>query len=479
MMSGSSFLYLFLLQLACVASVSVLLRRNIPLRLNVLISSAFVTCPLWAYAPLADVGMVFLFDLVVPMLIFVELLSRGIVRPQRPAVLIGFIVLLLPLLYAPLSYFFVDPEYYAFHSVVLISLLYRSLLVAAAVGILIRDMRTADPVAVARLAALQCLLLLAFGAMQYLGGIDLVVYERLKDVENAVDRLLEGNIKILYGFGFLGLFRGAVAQLAVLAAFWWLFVSMGATKRRLDSVGVVLSLFLASICVAGSLSRIGIVALAIVLIYSFFVSRPARFGGTVAALALLFVLTLTDLGELVRGIGAELILDRFSIDQFTGQVGSGGTRISSASALLEAAQSSLPAWIVGLGGFNPIATNEYYGVFGMHSDYLDIIARYGVVVGLAYMGLIVAVLLPLVAGFWSPNPSTHRIPRSFAALALGLGVLAMTQGALAFSGTAGYLATTHAWLAIAFCIASRYRMPEAERQVPGLQHPTTAIEARS
>ena len=112
-------------------------------------------------------------------------------------------------------------------------------------------------------------------------------------------------------------------------------------------------------------------------------------------------------------------------------------------------------WVVGLGGFNPIAANEHYGVFGMHGDYLDVIARYGVLVGLVYAGLMFVLVVRTLGGFFSRSPMRREIPRAFGALAIGVGILALTQGALTFSGAAGYLASAQTWLAIAFCIAVR------------------------
>ena len=94
--AANSFLVLFLMQLCCVATVSVTLRRGVPARLNILLSSAFVTVPVWSYPPLADVGMVFLFDLVVPILLLRELYLRHFVVRVKPVAVIGGLVLFLP-----------------------------------------------------------------------------------------------------------------------------------------------------------------------------------------------------------------------------------------------------------------------------------------------------------------------------------------------------------------------------------------------
>ena len=81
------------------------LRRGVPARLNILLSSAFVTVPVWSYPPLADVGMVFLFDLVVPILLLRELYLRDFVVRVKPVAIVGVLVLFLPVFYAPISYF--------------------------------------------------------------------------------------------------------------------------------------------------------------------------------------------------------------------------------------------------------------------------------------------------------------------------------------------------------------------------------------
>ncbi len=140
---------------------------------------------------------------------------------------------------------------------------------------------------------------------------------------------------------------------------------------------------------------------------------------------------------------------------FTGQAGSGGTRIGSSIELYESMQPSWLPWVGGLGGFNPIAPNEHYGVSGMHGDSLDVIARYGVLDGLVYAGLMFVLVVRQLGSFFPRSPIRREIPRAFGALAIGLGILALTQGALTFSGAAGYLASAQTWLAIAFCIVVR------------------------
>lgn len=443
------------MQLCCVAAVSVTLRRGVPARLNILLSSAFVTVPVWSYPPLADVGMVFLFDLVVPILLLRELYLRDFVVRVKPVAIVGVLVLFLPVFYAPISYFFLDPAYIAYHTLILASVLYRSLLIFIAVVILAGELRSVDQSAVARIMAFQCLVLFALGALQYLAGIDLVVYSRLKDVENVVDVMLSGEQVILFGFGFLGLFRGAVPQMAVIGIFWWLLVSMAKHSRRGENYSLIAMCLLAITCVAGSLSRIGILAIICVLLYAAYVNRHLRLWTVFVLLAGLPFLFFSSYLDTVQGVGVELLMDRFSLDQFTGQAGSGGTRIGSAIELYESMQTGWQPWVVGLGGFNPIAANEHYGVFGMHGDYLDVIARYGVLVGLVYAGLMFVLVVRTLGGFFSRSPMRREIPRAFGALAIGVGILALTQGTLTFSGAAGYLASAQTWLAIAFCIAVR------------------------
>lgn len=450
--AANSFLVLFLMQLCCVAAVSLTLRRGVPARLNILLSSAFVTVPVWTYPPLADVGMVFLFDLVVPILMLRELYFRDFVVRVKPVAIVGVLVFLIPVFFAPTGYFFIDPFYIGYHTLILASVLYRSLLIFIAAIILADELRSVDQSAVARIMAFQFLVLFSLGALQYLAGIDFVVYERLKDVGNVVDGLLSGRETILFGFGFLGLFRGAIPQMAVIGIFWWLLVNLRKYSGKIESYLLIAMCLLAIICVAGSLSRIGILAIVCVLLYAAFVNRHLRLWSVFVLLAGLPVLFFSSYLDILQGIWFEMIVGRFDVEQFSGQLGSGETRIESAVNLFEAMQESWLPWVVGLGGFNPIAANEYYGVFGMHGDYLDVIARYGLLVGLSYVGLVIILFVRLLDGFFSHDPIRREIPRAFGALVIGIGILALTQGALTFSGSAGYLASAQTWLAIAFCI---------------------------
>ena len=370
-------------------------------------------------------------------------------------IFIGTLIFVLPVLYAPIGYLFLNPAYVAYHTLNLTILLYRSMLILIAVAFLVRDLKFSDQSAVARLMAFQCLLLFSFGALQYLAGIDLVVYERLKDVENVVDVMLSGEEKILFGFGFLGLFRGAVPQMAIIGLFWWLFVSMRKHSGRAEGYSLIAMSLLAAVCVVGSLSRIGVIALIGVLIYGVYVNRRLRFWSGVFLFVGIPILALSPYLDAVQSVGAEMIFGRFDLEQISGQAGSGGIRVESAMRLFDDLQESWLPWVVGLGGFNPISVNDHYGIFGMHGDYMDLVVRYGLLVGIAYIGMVFVLFIKLLGGFFSADPEQRHVPRAFGVLAMGIGILAFTQGALVFSGAAGYLAAAHAWLAIAFCIAVR------------------------
>ena len=447
-----------MLQLVLVAAISIAFRRHIPVRLNVLLSSLFVTVPIWNYVPLADVGMVFLFDIAVPILLLREIyLGRFVVR-LKPVAIVGLLVFLIPAVYAPIGYLFLPPSYIGYHTVIVGLMLYRSLLIFLAVLILARELLSVDHRAVAGLMAFQFLVLFGLGSLQYLAGIDFVIYERLKDVENVVDTMLSGDQKILFGFGFLGLFRGAVPQMAIVGVFWWLLASLPSYSRKHGSAALILMCVLAIVCVGGSLSRIGILAIGSILLYAVYINRPMRLWALLLLVAGLPLLLFGSYLDSIQVAGFDLIAGRFDIDQFTGEIGSGGTRIESAGRLAGVLQTSWLQWIVGLGGFNPITANEYFGVFGMHGDYLDVIARHGLFVGLLYIILVFVLFMRQLGGFFSDDPQQHEIPRAFGVLAIGIVILAITQGALTFSGSAGYLASAQSWMAIAFCIVVRQKI---------------------
>lgn len=457
----TSHLYLpLLLQLLCVSFIAWRLHGHVPTHLNWLLSSAFVTTPVWDYAPLSDVGMVFLFDLVVP-LVIVRALYRRSFRIQRSVSAIVALVFILPLLYAPLGYLFVQPEYVSFHSVLLTTLLYRSFLIVAAAVLLAYAAKSEKRSAIVRLLAFQFLGLFTLGFLQYAAGLDLVVYERIKDVENAVDLLLQEDSKIFLGFGFLGLFRGAVPQMAIVALFWWMLLRAHEPTHRYVRVLFVLLLGLLLVCVVGSLSRIGIVAIDVAILYAALVSRGVLMSMALyIGAGLAFTLSQPDLSTAL-GEGLALMLDRFDFDQFSGETGSGVTRLDSARALLEAIATQVMPWVSGLGGFNPIATAARYEVFGMHGDYLDVIARYGVIVGTGYLLVVLLLFARQLRGFFSDVLEERARARSFGALLLGVALLGVTQGTLLFSGSAGYLACAQTWLAVAFAMGSHRRPTQA------------------
>jgi len=452
----------FVIQLVTVLAVAILCGRGMPPRLRILLSATFVSVPVWTYQPLADLGMVLLLDIVVPVLLVHELFVHSFRIQVRGVELPVWLVFVFPVLFAPLGFFFLDPAYYGYHGVLLVSVLYRCFVIAGILLILNRDVASASLPALYKFMACQFLALFVLGSLQYVAGLDLVVYERFKDTENIVDAQLLGSAKILFGLGFLGLFRGAVAQMALVGIFWWLLFKSVSYRRRMSAAMETAMYVVATVCVIGSMSRVGLVALVLVFGYIvvFIRNKSAWFfvlSGIVSVMLLLYWFPYLGALEQFTLFGA-----RFGMEELTAQAGSGVTRVQSVLGFLAALSESVWPWICGLGGFNPIATNEHYGVFGMHGDYFDILVRYGVLPGILYLGLLVLLAWRLVHDFNSANYCLRHHARSFGALGLGVSVLALTQGALLFSGTAGYLATTHAWIAIAigtharrFCATDR------------------------
>ncbi|ANO50927.1 hypothetical protein BA177_06655 [Woeseia oceani] len=419
-----------------------------------MLSSAFVTVPVWVYSPLADAGMVFLFDIVVPVVLLWSLYLRGFSIPKRTTAPVALLFLIIPLLFVPLGYVFLDDTFFGYHTVILSNVLFRSFIVVAAVAVLASELRRVEGLPIVRLMAVQFSALFVLGVLQYAGGVDFVVYERLKDVENAVDALMAADEAVFFGFGFLGLFRGAVPQMAVIAIFWCLIVTN--LRDRVSANGLLLlTVSLTSlVCVAGSLSRIGLGALAVVLVYSCTINTALRRWALLLVPLGLALLMYSGYWVVLQSLTIDFMADRFSFDELTGASGSGSTRIESAQLFVRDLADRPVMWFTGIGGFNPIATSERYSVFGMHGDYLDVIVRYGVVVGLVYGFVVLSVLTRPLAGFFSRSPFRRSSSRAYGAICCGIPVLALTQGALIFSGAAGYLAAAHAWLAIAFMSAT-------------------------
>lgn len=457
-MNGLGFQGLFALaaQVSAVLLVAANCRRDVPARLLVLICSAFVTVPLFTYRPLDDVGMVFAFDIVVPLLLLTTIL-RGEWR-FRVEGLKGAALLIagLPVIFAPLGLLIVDDRFAPFHAVLTSLVIYRTLVIVIAMVLLATWMRGVSLRAVTRLFAVQFLVLFGLGAAQYLVGVDFVVYERIKDTENILQALSGSDEVVRFGVGFMGLFRGAVSQMAVIAVFWW-FLWTSLDPRGRVQLGHVVVLSLTLVCVVASLSRIGIGALAVVLAYSMLLSQSSRrFAVSGVLVAVVVLVARPDILELAVA-SLDFVGDRFSYEQLTGAVGSGSTRVDSAVALADDMGEDWRTLLFGTGGYNTITAEQRYGVFGMHGDFLDALARYGLILGAFYLVGFGLIALRELRGFMSPDRQRHVYPRAFALLALGVACLALTQGALMFAGAAGYLAAAQAWLAFAFCVVARHR----------------------
>ncbi|KAF0192100.1 MAG: hypothetical protein FD165_1168 [Gammaproteobacteria bacterium] len=463
-MNDYSILQPLLLQAAGVLLVAFYQRHNVPAHVNLLISSAFVTVPVFWLTSLDDVGMLFLFDICVPLVMFRELWVHGFRFPRR-AVTITVVVFLVPFLSFPLSYAFLDSSYFAFHEVLTFLFLYRALLICCAVAILMSVVNKMPLDGIAKLAGWQSILLLAWGALQYLGGVDLVVYERLKDVENVVDLKLSGEQQILFGFGFLGLFRGAVPQMVVVTLFWWMLLIERNKGSHWQGNWIFPAMALGAICVLGTLSRSGLIAVAVAYAYCLVTLSKRRILAivVVAMTGLLggFFLASSPVIELA----SELFLDRFDADQLMGQSGSGVTRIQSALALFGDLADDPWRWLAGLGGFNPIAAHDRYGVYGMHGDFLDVIARHGLIVGLIMSAVIFSFFLYGLKGLFGGSDKEKQLARAVVVLALGFGLLGLTQGVLMFSGAAGYLASAHSWMAIGVAVAMREKLDRKRKDL--------------
>lgn len=455
-MTDYSILKPLLLQVAAVLIVAIYHRRRAPLHINILISSAFVTVPVYWLPSLADVGMLFMFDICVPLVVFRELWVHGFYFPRR-SVAIALVVFLVPLLFFPLSYFFLDPAYINFHGIITFLLLYRALLISCAVAVLMRAAIKIPIEGIARLAGWQTTALLMMGGLQYLSGVDLVVYERLKDVENVVSIMLGGTEKTLFGFGFLGLFRGAVPQMVIVGLFWWLLLIEREKDGQSQGNQILLTMALGAVCVLGTLSRSGLVVVLAAYLYCFaIIYKSIAHVIGLAIIGIISVLFLSSIPGL--DIAADLFFGRFDFDQLLGRSGSGATRIESILALFHDLLDDPWRWLVGLGGFNPIAAHERYGVFGMHGDYFDLIARYGLISSLLIAMVIFGFFQNGLKGFVSGSNKDKRLAHAVGVLALGFGILAFTQGVLMFSGVAGYLACAQSWMAIGAAAAIRIKL---------------------
>lgn len=444
-----------LIQVAAVASVAFVFRRRVRLELNVLVAAMFMTTPIYSYAALGSEGLVFALDLVVPVLLLGQLL-RNDWRIGKIASRFALLIVVLPLAYAPLGLLMVSPEYVPFHTFLLISYLARSTLLVVALMIVERHLNIAPPNEMVRLFCTHMVVLMALGVSQYFLSVDLVVFERIRGVEDTAEYFLDPDRGIFYGLGFLGLFRGAVAQMAALAVVWGIWAAMlHDSKRPILWACYVLPL-LAAACIVGSLSRAGLAAFLVVAMAAFSIDRRFR---RIALLYLGLVLVTFHYLDIYSRVGdlSFILADRFDVLDLSGQRGSGVTRLEAIFAYAKHVTAAWQPWLIGVGGFNPVELQKQYGVFGMHNGYADVLARYGLVGGVVIFGALAAGVVYMFQGLASRHGTTRIAAKAFVPLLFGTAVLSLSQESLTFYGSAGYLGATHLWVALLAIVVVRDR----------------------
>ncbi|MFU8820503.1 MAG: O-antigen ligase family protein [Gammaproteobacteria bacterium] len=435
-----------LIQVVAVVSVGLAFHRRVHPELNFLIAAMFVTTPVWSYGALGSEGLVFMLDLVAPVLLLGRWLM-GDWRFGRITGLFALMILALPLAYAPLSFLIVSPAYVPFHTFLLLSFLTRSAVLAVVLMIVERHLKAGPPNDMVRLFCIHMAVLMTLGASQYFLSVDLVVFERIRGVEETAEYFLDPDRGIFYGLGFLGLFRGAVAQMAALALVWAIWAAMLRDSTRSFLWVCYAVPILAAACVVGSLSRSGLAAFLVVAMAAFFVDRKFR---RIALLYLGLALAMIHYFDIYARIGdlSSILEGRFDLLELSGQRGSGVTRLEAIFAYANHVMTAWQPWLIGVGGFNPVELQDQYGVFGMHNGYVDVLARYGLVVGTVILGALAAGAIYMFQGLTSPGESVRIAAKAFVPLLLGTAVLSLSQESLTFYGSAGYLAAVHLWVVL-------------------------------
>lgn len=435
-----------LIQVAAVSLVALAFRRRVHPELNVLVAAMFMTTPIYSYAALGSEGLVFALDLVAPLLLLGQLL-RSDWKIGRIASRFAVVILLLPLAYAPIGLLIVTPEYVPFHTFLLLSLLVRSTLLVVVLMIVERHLKAGPPNDIVRLFCIHMVVLMALGASQYFLSVDLVVFERIRGVEDTAEYFLDPDRGIFYGLGFLGLFRGAVAQMAALAVVWGIWAAMLRDSTRPFLWACYALPVLAAACIVGSLSRVGLAAFLVVALAAFFIDRKFR---RIALLYLALSLSMFHYLDIYARVGdlSSILEGRFDVLDLSGQRGSGVTRLESIFAYAKHVTTAWQPWLIGVGGFNPVELQRQYGVFGMHNGYVDVLARYGLVVGAVIFGALASGAIYMFQGLGSRDKTARIAAKAFVPLLLGTAVLSLSQESLTFYGSAGYLAAVHLWVTL-------------------------------
>lgn len=449
-----------LIQLSLVSAVALAFRRRVPPAINILVAALFVTVPIAVYQPLGSEGQLFLLDVVAPVLAFGRIMT-GDRMVGRSTAKLAWIILLFPLLYAPIGLLFVESGYLPFHSFLLASVLYRSLIIVCAINVMERGLQGEHTLALARLVVWQSLVLLALGVAQYVLGADFVIFELLRNVARTPEYHFEPTAGIYYGLGFLGLFRGAVAVVPVVAAFWGLLLALHPRSKPWERFALDFIILLGLVCVLSALTRAGVIALvAVAIVAAALYSRLRFFLLLYAGLA---VGLLVEFGQaLFGGQLATFLAGRFSLAELLARKGSGVTREHAAIGYLHRLLVDWKQWLVGVGGFNPLTLDHYFGVFGMHDGYLDILVRYGLVAGIVIVAVLLAGGIKLTSGWVGGGATRRALSRAFLAFMIGTLLLSVTQETLTFYGSAGYLTAAQLWFTIAFAMKARQHAREED-----------------
>lgn len=219
-----------------------------------------------------------------------------------------------------------------------------------------------------------------FGLMNYLGGINLAAFELLSTVERNIYDDISDNSS--YGYGFLGLFRATVGIWMAVSIVMF-FGLIEAVKNRIELICIIFLIIFSFIIMLLSFSRaavLGLVAGLVVLqLY-----KQKRFSHSI------FILFLLGAGWAVsvavpevsdRLLSLQDASDDASVSRLTGWA-LGVSAITGSASLL----------LFGLGPASESAIFEIIGMFGAHNELVDVWFKLGTGGLVAELFLIYAII---------------------------------------------------------------------------------------
>ena len=254
-----------------------------------------------------------------------------------------------------------------------------------------------------RLNVLLLTVLCVFGVLNYWYGVDLAVFDRMLVVNDPDGELFLSEKRV--GYGFLGLFRGAVGQWGAICVLLMVGLIKGKQFGRFPQK-IFISISMA-IFVLQSFSRAGVLAISGGLLVLFFSGRrmSQKIFASIGFISGVLYISLSDEVYASRILGITAVEDDSSLARVT------GWRLG-----VDYLMDDYFSLFFGIGPADESGVSLITGNWGAHNEFLDVIFRMGI------FGLLLLCLLLLAIGtrFFALTKSQDDSTRALGATMLSI-----------------------------------------------------------